>query len=251
MKFALLIEYDGTDFAGWQVQKSDRTVQGEIERGLESIYGQPITLYGAGRTDAGVHGAGMVAHFEVPEPNKLNTFKLIAALNSRTPEDIVIHDIREVPEDFQARFSAISREYTYTICRSRSAIDRRRVWSLMHKLDNVSLEQCAEMLIGEHDFTSFSKRSDDVNHYRCTIQKCEWKRDGIYFVLTIKANRFVRGQVRAIVGAMVAVALGKLEATSFAQLLHEPVELDRAKFLAPAHGLVLTRVEYPPHFGLW
>lgn len=252
MRLALLIEYDGTDFAGWQIQPNARTVQAELETALSSLYHQKINLIGAGRTDSGVHASGMVAHFEVPPERSIRTFNLIEALNTTTGYDVVVHDAREVPDDFHARFSATSRAYEYTIAMHRVAIDRRRTWWMHNRsLDFDLLQQCAKKLIGEHDFTSFSKNSPDVGHYRCQISLCEWKTDGMHFALRIQANRFVRGLVRGLVGAMVEVGRKRLSVDEFTALLEQPQEVDRARFLAPAHGLVLTGVGYPQQFNLW
>ncbi|HET6402565.1 MAG TPA: tRNA pseudouridine(38-40) synthase TruA [Candidatus Kapabacteria bacterium] len=254
LKLALLIEYDGTDFAGWQTQRDHpkgRSVQGEIERGLHQLFARHITVHGAGRTDAGVHARGMVAHIEFPDEIPITLQKLLMAINATTPEDIAIRDLRPVTEDFHARHSALAREYRYTIKRERTAIDRNFVWAVRRDVEFEKLERSASLLIGEHDFTSFSKRTSDVKHYRCIVASARWEFHGTTFALTLRANRFVRGMVRALVGAMVRVGQGTLSIDEFETLLREPRELWRAKYIAPAHGLVLEGVEYPERFGLW
>jgi tRNA pseudouridine38-40 synthase len=249
MKVALLIEYDGTDFSGWQVQDNGRSVQGELERACQQLFGERIPVHGAGRTDAGVHGRGMVAHVELPDTMTLH--KLVMALNATTPKDIAVRDTRLVPEDFHARHSASSRTYRYTIKQERTALDRNFVWAIHRKVDQETIERITTLLPGEHDFTSFSKRTNDVDHYRCIVQHASWDFHGTTFALTIRANRFVRGMVRALVGAIVQTGQGMLSEAQFKTLLHSPRELARAKYLAPPHGLILEAVEYPEHYGLW
>ncbi len=254
MKLALLIEYDGTKFAGWQTQGDHplgRSVQGEIERAFHKLFARTIAVHGAGRTDAGVHARGMVAHVEFPDDIIIGVPKLIMALNGTTPRDIAILDIRPVAEDFHARHSALARQYRFTIKRERTAIDRNFVWAIRRDLDFSRLEQCATLLIGEHDFTSFSKRTSDVKHYRCIVQESYWESIGNNFIFTIRANRFVRGMVRALVGAMVQVGQLALSVEEFEKLLHTPQELWRAKYISPAHGLVLEGIAYTERFGLW
>jgi tRNA pseudouridine38-40 synthase len=251
MKVAMLIEYDGTDFSGWQVQENGRSVQGEIEKGLRQLFGREIGVVGAGRTDAGVHARGMVAHAVLPEDAAMTIQKLTMAMNATTPRDIAIRDIREVPDDFNARHSARARQYRYTIKTERTALDRRYVWALRGTIDTDKLRVAASHLTGEFDFTSFSKRTNDVDHYRCIVEHCEWVFRGTSFALTIRANRFVRGMVRALVGAMVEVGQDDLTLADFETLLKHPRELNRAKYIAPAHGLVLEGVAYPERFGLW
>lgn len=251
MKVALLIEYDGTEFSGWQVQENGRSVQGDLERAFHQLFGLEIAVFGAGRTDAGVHARGMVAHVELPPTSEMTLNKLTIALNATTPYDIVIHDVRAVPDDFHARHSALSRTYRYTVKRERTAIERNFVWAIRRDVDAGKMEQVTAMLIGEHDFTSYSKRTNDVDHYRCKIEYAAWHFDGSRYVLTIRANRFVRGMVRALVGAIVQVGQGMLSVDDFESLLLRPREFARAKYIAPAHGLVLEGIAYPERFGLW
>jgi tRNA pseudouridine38-40 synthase len=251
MKLALLIEYDGTQFSGWQFQENGRSVQFEIEKGFRQLFGREMSVHGAGRTDAGVHARGMVAHVALPPEIDMTIFKLKIAINATTPHDIAIRDIRLVPEDFHARHSAKSRQYCYTIKRERTAIDRHFVWVIRRGFDKDAVQRVTALLVGEHDFTSFSKRSKDVDHYRCIVEEARWEFHGTTAAMTIRANRFVRGMVRALVGAIVQVGQGALSLDEFESLLMEPRDFARAKYLAPAHGLVLEGVEYPERFGLW
>ena len=251
MKIALLIEYDGTDFAGWQVQPGLRTVQHELETAFERILQKRIPIVAAGRTDAGVHAYGMVAHAELPENVTMMTDKLADALNATSGHDVIVRSIAEVSSDFHARYSAIDREYQYIIYRRKTAIHRNLSWQIRSVLDLTAMENIAERLKGEHDFTSFSKRSEDVEHYRCTVDKCEIVQTDESILISIRANRFVRGMVRAIVGGIVEAGKLKMSEEQFFTLLHNPTEDDRAKYLAPAEGLFFMKVRYPKEFGLW
>ncbi|HET6513079.1 MAG TPA: tRNA pseudouridine(38-40) synthase TruA [Candidatus Kapabacteria bacterium] len=251
MRVALLIEYDGTDFSGWQVQPERRTVQGELEQALNRITKLDLKLLGAGRTDTGVHSTGMVAHVDLPEDLGIEWSKLMLGVNSISGYDVVIKDMRQVPDNFNARFAAISRTYEYTLISGFSALLRNHSWQARKAPDIDLMQRCAEMLIGEHDFTSFSKATDDVNHFRCKVTLSEWQARGTRFAFRISANRFVRGQVRALTGAMVQVGLGNESVEWFKNQLNEPQEIDRAKYMAPPKGLVLTHVGYPEELGLW
>jgi tRNA pseudouridine38-40 synthase len=251
LKIALLIEYDGTDFAGWQVQPGVRTVQQELESACEKVFQQRVALTASGRTDSGVHGLGMVAHATLPENSTIGLKKLIEALNAESGFDVIVRDIREVPDDFNARYKTRDREYRYTIYRRRTALYRNYSWYLHGKLDFLAMQRCAAMLIGDHDFTSFSKQTDDVEHYRCIVNESKLEHNGDNIVFHIRANRFVRGMVRALVGALVEVGKGKMSEEGFQKLLENPTPEDRALHIAPAQGLMLWKIRYPKEYGLW
>ena len=218
MKIALRIEYDGTDFAGWQVQPGVRTVQQELEKAFEQVLQKRVPIISAGRTDSGVHALGMVAHAELPDRVTMSLDKLNDAVNATSGHDIVIHSIKEVHSDFHARYSALDREYRYTIYRRRTAINRNYSWYVRGELNIASIKNNAAHLLGEHDFTSFSKRSEDVEHYRCFIDLCEIIDEEERIIIVIRANRFVRGMVRAIVGGLVEVGKGRIGEEHFFRL---------------------------------
>lgn len=249
LKAALLIEYDGSNFAGWQIQPGVRTVQGELEASLKRITGHEIAVIGSGRTDAGVHATGMVAHIELPVSVDIPRFLL--GINATTGHDVVVKAIRPTEQEFHARFDATSRSYRYTIVNDWCALRREHAWEVRKPLDPDRLTDCSRLLLGEHDFTSFSKSTEDVTHFRCTVQIAEWSIHGTQFAFRIQANRFVRGMVRALVGAMIQCGLGILGVDEFRRLLEHPQELDRAKYLAPPQGLVLEHVGYPDRYQLW
>jgi len=250
MKIALLLEYDGTNFAGWQIQPGVRTVQHELETAFKTVFQQQIAVTASGRTDAGVHAHGMVAHVTLPETT-MSVEKLTQAINGNSGNDVVIHSIREVSDDFHARYSTVDREYRYTIFKHRTALQRNFSWFIWEKLDLNSMKRAASHVIGEHDFTSYSKRSDDVDHYRCIVDTCEFEEFEEYMIFSIRANRFVRGMVRSLVGALAEVGKKRLREDQFIELLNVPTEENRAKYLAPAEGLTLSKIRYPKEFGLW
>ena len=256
MKLALLIEYDGKEFSGWQIQENGRSVQGEIEGSFQKLFQRRVVVHGAGRTDTGVHASGMVAHVEFDESDEIKLAamplpKLLLALNSTTGYDVVIKEIRRVADDFHARHSALSRQYRYAILQERTALMRNLVWAIRRPIDQDAMREVTAMLVGEHDFTSFSKRTNDVDHYRCIVEQALWDFHGTTFALTLRANRFVRGMVRALTGAIIQVGQGDMSVSEFQGLLLSPQEVARAKYLAPAHGLVLEHVRYPDRFELW
>ena len=188
---------------------------------------------------------------DLPDDLPMTLRKLLMAINATTAADVVVRDLRTVPEDFHARHSAIRRQYRYTITTERTALERQFVWAVRGQFDAELAKQAAMLLHGELDFTSFSKRSNDVRHYRCHIMDAHWEFTARRAEFVIAANRFVRGMVRALVGGIMQVAQGKMTLETFERLIHEPQDLDRAKYVAPAHGLVLEAVTYPERFGLW
>lgn len=237
----LTIEYDGTDFVGWQRQPSGRTVQEEIERALRTITREEIGIVGAGRTDSGVHARGQVASFRTNcdlSPNELKR-----ALNGNIPEDIVIRDSEEAAEDFSARYSALSREYQYFISTSPTAIVRKYSWQCAYKLDLEQMDRIASSIIGIHDFGSFCKSDSDVDHHRCEIFESDWSIDGQMLIYHVRANRFLQGMVRALVGTMVNIGRGYTTQSEFLAIM-EAKNRSKAGQAAPAKGLFLERVTY-------
>lgn len=251
MRAALLIEYDGKDFSGWQVQPGERTVQSVLEDAFQIVLRKESPILGSGRTDTGVHSTGMVAHIDLDERWKHELPQLQHSVNGITGYDVLVKDMRVVPDDFHARFSALSREYIYTVLYGKTALYRELVWQVWGEIDIDGLHSAASCINGKMDFTSYSKQTDAVKDYFCTILKSEWKQEGDKLLYTIKANRFVRGMVRAIVGSMIEVGRGRLSLADFQLLLTHPQESERAKFIAPAQGLILSRVEYPSEYNLW
>ena len=237
----LIIEYDGTDFVGWQRQPNGRSVQQVLEESIEQITQKKISIVGAGRTDSGVHARGQVANFFTDSIFTKNDF--FRALNGVLPEDVVIHSVEEAGESFSARFSATEREYRYFISKKPTAIDRKYTWHLSYELNVDAMNAVCSKILGVHDFQSFCKSEADVDHYLCEINESHWKQDGNNLVLTIRANRFLHGMVRALAGTMVNVGRGYTSLEEFNEIF-QAKDRTRAGQSAPPHGLFLERVVY-------
>jgi tRNA pseudouridine38-40 synthase len=240
----LLIEYDGTNYLGWQVQAKGSTIQGAIEEKLKQITGESIRLIGSGRTDSGAHAFGQVAHFRIE--SRMNASSIQKALNSLLPQDIVIQKAEEVKDDFHARKKAKSKIYQYRILNRdfRSAIGRGYVWHISQKLDLKAMRQATRHLIGEHDFSSFRSVGTPTKTAVRKIIRAEWKRsaDGL-LRFEIEATGFLKQMVRAIVGTLVEIGKGKINPEEFRRIL-ESKDRKQAGSTAPAHGLFLKEVKY-------
>lgn len=237
----LLIEYDGTDFVGWQVQPNGRSVQGVLETTLQQILGEKVNVIGAGRTDSGVHARGQVANFHTSR--SLDSDSLRGALNSLLPEDIVAYAIDDVGPDFHARYDAKERTYRYYISTIQTALERRFIWYLKYTLDLQSMNDAARRIVGEREFETFCKADPERNHTRVTVRSARWLGSGTRLTFEIRANRFLRGMVRALVGTMVDVGRGYLKLNDFVQSL-EKKEQNAGGMSAPAKGLFLEEVKY-------
>jgi tRNA pseudouridine38-40 synthase len=244
-RYRLQVEYDGSEFRGWQWQPNGRTVQGVIEEALQRIFRQEIRVNGSGRTDSGVHALGQTAHFEAPEcfPPE----KLLLALNGNLPEDVRVWELREADPDFHARFSAHWRWYRYRIFTRQRAVERQFGWYLKFRLDTQRLQEAARLLVGEHDFTAFSCLGQDEpatpHGCKCLVYAAGWELSAEEFRFHIVANRFLRHMVRGLVGAIVDVSRGRFDLDYFAALLKETKKPDLVKN-AQARGLCLMRVGY-------
>lgn len=247
----LCVAYDGTNYSGLQNQKTAPTIQEELERAMQQTCGYHAHVIAAGRTDAGVHAQGMVTHSRVRDDWAIPEHKIRLALNSRLPRDIRVMGAQFRNDDrFHARFDAIAREYTYTVCMQENPLTRLYCWQPRKSFDVELLADSAILFRGEHDFTTFSKLNEDVSSYICTVDICEWTRiDNQTLQLRIKANRFVYGMVRALTGAMMDAARGKRTLDELADAL---AARDRSLSspMAPAQGLVFEQAHYPEELQL-
>jgi tRNA pseudouridine38-40 synthase len=244
----LVLHYDGADFSGWQRQASARTVQGVMEDTLARLCDAPVRVTGAGRTDAGVHARGQAAGAQVPE--RWRASELRRALNSLLPADIWVQSATAMLPEFHPRFSAISRSYNYyvgTSENSRSPFRSRYEWGVEHGLDHGLLSQLAQMLSGEKVFRGFAVHGSarEGDDYRCVVRRASWVEAGDRLVFQIEANRFLRHMVRFRVSTMVDIASGKREVGVFGELLAANSN-SSVSAPAPAHGLFLESVSYPP-----
>jgi tRNA pseudouridine38-40 synthase len=237
------IEYDGSDFAGWQIQPNLPTVQGALEKALLQLYGRPVRLYGAGRTDAGVHAKGQVAHALIPN-RRYDALRLVEGLNALTPDAVVVHGVSEVDSGFDARRSALYRDYLYRLSRSRVAYGRQFVWSVTRPLALRALRQCAAALPGTHRFTSFCVAASAGRGTECHVMEARWQTSDHEWQFHIRANRYVHGMVRSLVGTMVEVGVGKMTVEQFCELLSRPSRKKSGQ-RAPARGLCLVAIKYP------
>ncbi len=237
----LVVEYDGTHFAGWQVQPDQRTVQGEIEKALEQILRHPLRVTAAGRTDAGVHAAGQAASFTTP--NETPCDRMLRSLNGVLPKDISIVSAEEMHEGFNARFDATARTYRYTLSTRRLSIGRDYAWHVRCGLSRELLEQAVLPMKHLCSIEGFSKKNDD-DDYSTIIHSCFWTFEGHLMTLEISAIRFFQHAVRGIVGSAVEVGRGKEKPDLLARIL-ETGDRSLAGPLAPAKGLCLVRVDYP------
>jgi tRNA pseudouridine38-40 synthase len=236
----LILEYDGTEYKGWQVQPDVRTVQDEVERAVARLFGRQIRITAAGRTDTGVHALGQVANFTVEggPPTSI----VARALNGILPSDVVVRRIREVPAEFNARRHATLREYEYRIVRRRSAVGRHYAWHYLGDLDLPSMRSAAALLTGHRDFTSFCVAAHERDNRFCDVASAKWTVDeGLVF--RVEANRFLRGMVRAIVGTLVQVGRGTRSVADIGAIL-DAHDRGAAGPAAPPEGLFLKRVDY-------
>jgi tRNA pseudouridine38-40 synthase len=237
----LLIEYDGTDFVGWQRQANGRSVQDEITNVLDQVLQEPITLIGAGRTDSGVHARGQVANFKTHSSLSVNS--ILNALNGTLPEDIYVHAAEEVDEKFHARFDAKQRMYKYYIALRATAIGRQYQWYVKYDLNVGVMNQVAEQIVGEHDFESFTKAESLVPHHRCTVFTSQWTKTPNMLIYEVRANRFLHGMVRALVGTMVDIGRGYIPAAQFHEIMAAN-DRRKAGMAVPPAGLFLEEIVY-------
>lgn len=245
--FYAVLQYLGRDFAGWQKQSSDRTVQGELESVLERLTGSRVVTNAAGRTDAGVHALGQVVSFQLPA--SWSAEQAHRALNALLPPDIWVARIGNAPDGFHARKHAVSRSYRYVVgCDPAAFSPFRRTfeWALGVPLDHEAMNQAAAALLGEHDFRAFSAVGQEKPHYRSRILVAEWeaRRDDEGFIFHIEADRFLHRMVRFLVGTMVDVGRGRRPPTDIAKLLATAVNSDTSP-PAPPEGLYLMGARYP------
>nr|WP_321776136.1 tRNA pseudouridine(38-40) synthase TruA [uncultured Porphyromonas sp.] len=247
MRYFLYIAYDGTDFLGWQSQPEGRTVQGELEQRLSTMLRRPISITGAGRTDAGVHASQMVCHLNL-DLSQGEMEQVTYRLRRFLPPDIALLEVRRVTEDAHARFDAVSRRYGYHVRTEASPFTRKYCTLIPETLDFEVMNEAASHLIGEHDFTTFSKKHSQVKTHICTVTEAKWERcsscDECSYTFHIAANRFLRNMVRGIVGTLFEVGRGKMEPSAFGDLL---TARDRSLCgsSAPSEGLFLEEVTYP------
>jgi len=242
LKYFLQLSYNGAAYHGWQNQPNAITVQEVIEKALSVLLKEKTPIVGAGRTDAGVHATQMFAHF-ITEVVFLET-ELVYKLNALLPKDIAIQNVFKVIEDAHARFHAESREYLYRISLQKDVFNFDTSYYVRPKLDVAKMQEASRILLQYTDFQCFSKTNTDVKTYNCDISRADWKLVNQELQFTIKADRFLRNMVRAIVGTLVSIGLGKLEVEAMHEIIKSK-NRSKAGYSVPAHALYLIEVAYP------
>ncbi|MEM7185150.1 MAG: tRNA pseudouridine(38-40) synthase TruA [Bacteroidota bacterium] len=242
MRYFIEIAYNGKNYHGWQIQPDAISVQQVLEEAMSTVLREPIKVVGAGRTDTGVHARQLFAHFDFGtiEDTEAMTFKF----NSLLPRDISVKRMLSVHDDAHARFDAIEREYQYHITLQKDPFGIDFMHLLHRKLDIEAMNEAAQLLLGYKDFQCFSRNKTGVKTYYCDVKYAAWELQGNQLIFTVRADRFLRNMVRAMVGTLLEIGSGKIQASDLERIL-ESKDRSEAKTSAPAKGLYLTRVLYP------
>jgi tRNA pseudouridine38-40 synthase len=242
-KFKLTLEYDGSRYAGWQLQKNERSIQGELLQAAFKVFEtEQVEIYGAGRTDAGVHARGQVAHLEVESTRHIPE-KIQQLLNDELPHDINILRVEKAPVKFHARHDARSRSYTYQISKRRDAFGKKYVWWIRDLLNTRAMRDAAESMVGFHDFRSFGMTEKEGKSTMVDLTRIEIKEDADRIYLHITGSHFLWKMVRRMVGVLVEVGRGNLTKADVENYLNT-ASREPARFTAPPSGLFLDKVEY-------
>lgn len=249
MNYKLTLEYDGSKFSGWQIQNNARTVQGELQRAADELFGAATDVQGAGRTDAGVHALGQVAHIKVRDARrKIAPGKLMADLNDALPSSIAVVECEFAPEKFHARHDAVSRAYFYQITTRKAALTKKYAWWIKQPLDVGAMQAAAALVVGRHNFVRFCAPDPSRPGEPTTVvvNSAEVGVDGHMVVFRVEASHFLWKMVRRLAGTLVKVGLGEITLDQFKSLLagKKDAKLDVASWTAPAAGLFLESVLY-------
>ena len=257
MRYSIRLSYDGSAFCGWQIQNNAASVQGTIETALSTLLGQTVQITGAGRTDTSVNAINYIAHFDIPSGMPLEAKQLCYKLNAMLPREIVIHQVCEVQENFHARFDAASREYCYFVHFRKDPFAEKFSYRLRYPLDIQAMNKAAALLLGEQDFSCFEKVGGNNTTSVCTVTEALWStympshvslmgapyNEGDYIVFRIRANRFLRNMVRAIVGSLIEVGRGKKDPSWITELISSGSRSDAGQSV-PGNALFFCGAEY-------
>jgi tRNA pseudouridine38-40 synthase len=257
MRYKIRLSYDGSAFCGWQIQNNATTVQGELQDALAKLCGQPVQVTGAGRTDTDVNSINYIAHFDLPETVSIETPHLTYKLNAILSQRIVIHEVCVADEEFHARFDATSREYRYFIHFCKDPFAEKFSYRMRNTLDINKMNEAAALMLGEHDFSCFEKVGGNNATSICTVTEAHWEayrpshvelmdypyQEGDYLVFTIRANRFLRNMVRAVVGSLIEVGRGKKDPAWIASLIENGTRSDAGSSV-PGKALFFSGATY-------
>ena len=243
-RYLFEISFNGAEYHGWQIQDNAITIQQVIQESLSTLIDDLVNIVGCGRTDTGVHAKQFFFHVDLPEIKDI--IKFIFQLNQILPQDISVLNCKQVNSDFHARFSAISRTYKYNIIQHKDPFFQSVSKYISYDLDVEIMNICCQKLLKYKDFTSFSKVHTDVNNFNCDILSASWNKENNHLIFTIKANRFLRNMVRAIVGTMLLAGKNKIDVNRFCEIIEEKNRSSAGSSVL-AKGLFLTNVEYPDY----
>ena len=239
--YKLTIQYDGTNYAGWQIQADSKTIQQTLSEGIKVITGKDVNLIGSGRTDSGVHAFGQVANFKTDSELDITRFKY--SLNSVLPKDVSVIEIEKVPESFHARYDAKSRKYVYLFIKYKSPFYEQYAYRYFYSLNSEYLNRLSKNLIGEKDFTSFAKKSPEPEDKNCIVYDAHWSEKKGFVIFLIEANRFLHGMVRTIIGTLLNAQKNNYNEEYLKEVLSAK-NREAAAEAVPAKGLFLFKVKY-------
>jgi len=249
-RYFIELKFDGTNYHGWQIQPNAISIQQILQTALSTLLKEKTELTGSGRTDTGVHATHYTAHFDSRSaPEKIKKIDLVYKLNRILPPDIAIISVSQVKDDAHARYSALSRSYEYFICRRKDPFFINRAWLMERNLDFDAMQEASEILYEYNDFEAFTKANTQVNHFNCNILHAGWRREEHIWIFHIKADRFLRNMVRAIVGTITDVGLGKISPEEMKEII-ESKNRSNAGYSVPGCGLYFIGAEYPPEIYL-
>ena len=244
MRYFLEVAYKGTNYSGFQSQKNANTIQAEIQKAFKIILKKELGLTGSSRTDAGVHAYQNYFHFDIE--SELSS-QLVYNLNAILPTDIAIKQLLKVKDNAHCRFDAVSREYKYHIYQKKKPFLTDKAFYFPYTLDMEGMQKAAGILKEYSDFTSFSKRNTQVRSFVCDIKESRWVVQNQCLIYNVKANRFLRGMVKALTATMLNLGRRKIDLATFRKII-EAKDCTLANFSAPAHGLFLTEVRFPDNY---
>lgn len=239
--YKLIIQYDGSNYSGWQIQKNSGSVQQTISESIEVVLKEKVNLIGSGRTDSGVHAIGQVANFRTETVIDIYRFK--HSLNSILPSDILVSSMEDVDFEFHSRFDAKKRTYLYLLTQTRSPFYKNYSYFYPRNIDIEKLNSLSSLFLGEKNFTSFSKKNSEIENKNCTVYKSFWRKRGELILFSIKASRYLHGMVRTIVGTLLN-AQDQKDPENFINEIFNSENREDAFESVPAKGLFLYKVEY-------